>query len=56
MDRIREVCSVALGLREDHRLRARLPLARLTVAGGDVADLEGWSTWFVTRSTSSRSC
>ncbi|MFM7064336.1 MAG: DUF5915 domain-containing protein, partial [Actinomycetes bacterium] len=33
MDLVREVCSVALGLREDHRLRARLPLARLTVAG-----------------------
>src|SRR5690606_13441130 len=30
MDRIREVCSVALGLREDHRLRARLPLRSLT--------------------------
>jgi len=36
MDRVREVCSVALGLREDHRLRARLPLRRLTVAGRDV--------------------
>jgi len=40
MDRIREICSVALGLREDHRLRARLPLSRLTVAGNDVGDLE----------------
>ena len=39
MDRVREVCSVALGLREDHRLRARLPLRRLTVAGADVARL-----------------
>ena len=36
MDLVREVCSVALGLREDHRLRARLPLARLTVAGDDL--------------------
>ncbi len=36
IDRIREVCSAALGLREDHRLRARLPLQRLTVAGHDV--------------------
>ena len=26
MDRIRDVCSAALGLREDRRLRARLPL------------------------------
>ncbi len=40
MDRIREICSVALGLREDHRLRARLPLRRLTIAGPEVADLE----------------
>ena len=40
MDRVREVCSVALGLREDHRLRARLPLASLTIAGRDVAALE----------------
>jgi isoleucyl-tRNA synthetase len=39
MDRVREVCSVALGLREDHRLRARLPLRRLTVAGRDVQRL-----------------
>mgnify|MGYP001256775903 CR=1 FL=1 len=41
MDRVREVCSVALGLREDHRLRARLPLRRLTVAGRDVERLAG---------------
>jgi len=40
MDRIREVCSVSLGLREDNRLRARLPLQRLTVAGREVAGLE----------------
>lgn len=40
MDRIREVCSVALGLREDRRLRTRLPLRRLTVAGRDTAALE----------------
>jgi isoleucyl-tRNA synthetase len=39
MDRIREVCSAALGLREDRRLRARLPLHRLTVAGRDVEGL-----------------
>jgi isoleucyl-tRNA synthetase len=39
MDRVREVCSVALSLREDHRLRARLPLRTLTVAGPDVDDL-----------------
>ena len=40
MDRVREVCSVALGLREDHRLRARLPLATLTVAGRDVSGID----------------
>ena len=39
MDQVREVCSVALGLREDHRLRARLPLNRLTVAGRDTSGL-----------------
>ncbi|MGI9577737.1 MAG: class I tRNA ligase family protein, partial [Microthrixaceae bacterium] len=40
MDRIRHVCSAALGLREDRRLRARLPLKRLTIAGDSVGDLE----------------
>jgi len=33
MDAVRAVCSAALGLREDARLRTRLPLRRLTVAG-----------------------
>ncbi len=33
MDRVREVCSSALGLREEKRLRVRLPLALLVVAG-----------------------
>jgi len=33
MDRVREACSAALGLREAHRLRVRLPLASLTIAG-----------------------
>jgi len=41
MDRVREICSVALGLREDHRLRARLPLQRLTIAGADLGGLDG---------------
>ncbi|MEC8815542.1 MAG: DUF5915 domain-containing protein, partial [Actinomycetota bacterium] len=35
MDRIRDVASTALRLREDHGLRVRLPLSRLTVAGVD---------------------
>ena len=33
MDRIRDVASTALRLREEHGLRVRLPLSRLTVAG-----------------------
>jgi isoleucyl-tRNA synthetase len=39
MDRVREVCSAALSLREARNLRVRLPLARLTVAGRDTAEL-----------------
>ncbi|MCB1256796.1 MAG: isoleucine--tRNA ligase [Microthrixaceae bacterium] len=35
MDQVRDVCSVALSLREDNRLRARLPLQRLTIAAPD---------------------
>ncbi len=37
MDLVRAISSVALGLREDKRLRIRLPLAGLTVAGADAA-------------------
>jgi len=33
MDLVREVCSTALGLREEKRLRVRLPLQALVVAG-----------------------
>jgi isoleucyl-tRNA synthetase len=40
MDRARAVCSSALGLREDHGLRTRLPLQSLTVAGPHASDLE----------------
>ncbi|MEO0652850.1 MAG: class I tRNA ligase family protein, partial [Planctomycetota bacterium] len=40
MDRVRDVCSVALGLRESERLRVRLPLAALTVAGPGAQALE----------------
>ncbi len=39
MDRIREVCSAALSLREARGLRVRLPLARLTVAGRTADEL-----------------
>jgi isoleucyl-tRNA synthetase len=35
MDRVRDVCSTALGLREEHRLRVRLPLSSLEIAGAD---------------------
>jgi isoleucyl-tRNA synthetase len=40
MDRVRDVCSAALSLREAKRLRVRLPLASLTVAVADARDLE----------------
>lgn len=39
MDQVRDVCSVALGLREDNRLRSRLPLSRLTIAAPDGVDM-----------------
>jgi isoleucyl-tRNA synthetase len=39
MDRVREVCSTALGLRMANKLRVRLPLSRLRVAAPDVAAL-----------------
>jgi isoleucyl-tRNA synthetase len=35
MDRARDVCSAALALRDQHKLRTRLPLAKLTIAGRD---------------------
>ena len=40
MDRLRDVASTALRLRENEGLRVRLPLASLTVAGRDAATLE----------------
>ncbi len=40
MDRVREVVSTALRLREEAGLRVRLPLSTLTVAGSDTAGLE----------------
>ncbi len=39
MDRVRDVCSTALRLREDTGLRVRLPLAELVVAGRDTSAL-----------------
>ncbi len=40
MDRVRQVASTALSLRDAHRLRVRQPLPRLTVAGPSAAALE----------------
>jgi isoleucyl-tRNA synthetase len=37
MDRVREVASATSALRKSRKLRVRLPLARLTVVGSDVA-------------------
>ena len=39
MDRVRDVCTAALFLREEHGLRTRLPLASLVVAGADAERL-----------------
>ncbi|MFN0088870.1 MAG: isoleucine--tRNA ligase [Acidimicrobiales bacterium] len=39
MDRVREVCSAGLHLREAHGLRTRLPLQSVTVAGRDAETL-----------------
>ncbi|GAA4358887.1 isoleucine--tRNA ligase [Angustibacter luteus] len=43
MDRTREVCSVALGLRKAEQLRVRLPLPALTVVGEDAAALSDFA-------------
>ena len=40
MDRVRTACSATLALREEHRLRVRLPLASLTIAGAGADRLE----------------
>lgn len=39
MDRVREVCSVALSIRKAHSRRVRLPLSQLTVSHPDSAEL-----------------
>jgi isoleucyl-tRNA synthetase len=39
MDRVRDACSVGLSLREAKKLRTRLPLAGVTIAGGRVAEI-----------------
>ena len=37
MDRIRDACSVGLSLREAKKLRTRLPLPKVVLAGADAA-------------------
>ncbi|WP_327701137.1 isoleucine--tRNA ligase [Streptomyces decoyicus] len=43
MDKVREISSTALGQRKSHRLRLRLPLARLVIADRDAAALEPYT-------------
>ncbi|MEZ5962306.1 MAG: isoleucine--tRNA ligase [Planctomycetota bacterium] len=43
MDRVREVCSTGLSLRESQKLRIRLPLASLTLAGRGVDELRPYA-------------
>ncbi len=40
MDRVRDACSVGLSLREAKKLRTRLPLAKVTLAGADAAAMQ----------------
>lgn len=40
MDRVRDACSTGLALREAHKLRIRLPLAQVTLAGESAALLQ----------------
>ena len=40
MDRVRDACSVGLSLREAHKLRTRLPLPKVTLAGQDAAAMQ----------------
>ena len=42
MDRVRDVCSAALGLRRQHDLRVRQPLASLQIVGAGSARLESF--------------
>ena len=43
MDRVRQICSAALAIREAKSLRTRLPLAELTVVGSAVGQLAPYS-------------
>ncbi len=43
MDQVRDACSVGLSLREAHKLRTRLPLSAVTLAGAKVAALRPYA-------------
>ena len=43
MDRVREVCSMALSIRKTHSRRVRLPLSELTVSHPDAESLRGFA-------------
>jgi isoleucyl-tRNA synthetase len=43
MDRVRDVCFTARGLREAHKVRVRQPLAALTIAGPNAARLAAFA-------------
>ena len=51
MDRVRDVCSVALSVRKANGLRVRLALASLTVAMPDAETLTPFVSSSPTRST-----
>jgi isoleucyl-tRNA synthetase len=42
MDRVRDICSAVLSIRESHNLRVRLPLASLTIAGQATERLQSY--------------
>ena len=43
MDRVRDVCSATLNLREDNSIGVRIPLAELTIAGPDTSTLANFT-------------
>ncbi len=44
MDRVRDICSTVHGIRKSKGIRARLPLASLTVAAKNVLDIEPYTS------------
>jgi isoleucyl-tRNA synthetase len=47
MDVVREVCSSVLSIRKKFNLRARLPLAKLTIIGENALKLEGFKKYIL---------